>query len=220
MKPKNNRVMCPECFRQKMLFETQKQADNFIKWNGEDIDTNGGELRSYYCPACGGYHISSKPYRKVYEHNTENLIKRYEKDILLTERAKKVELPDLSQYTKDILEHLPSEVNSKTKLKKHLSEYFLSNGINNVTLQQEIRTEIYKLIKSGKYVMRTQTVCDNSLSDEEVLELIKDKKIEDTIQLGREINILRTKHNLVISKSQFKRITELWYKYNFEKNNN
>lgn len=79
MKPNNNRVMCPECFKQKMLFETQKQADNFIKWNGEDIDTHGGELRSYFCPACGGYHITSKPYREVYEHNTENLIKRYEK---------------------------------------------------------------------------------------------------------------------------------------------
>ena len=80
MKPKNNRVMCPECFRAKMLFETQKQADNFIKWNGDDIDTHGGELRSYYCPACGGYHISSKPYKESYDHATEDLIKRYEND--------------------------------------------------------------------------------------------------------------------------------------------
>jgi hypothetical protein len=171
MKPKNNRVVCPECFRQKMLFETQKQADNFIKWNGEDIDTNGGELRSYYCPACGGYHISSKPYKKVYEHNTENLIKRYEKDILLTEKSKKVELPDLTEYTKDILAHIPHEIDSKTKLKKYLTEYFSKNGINNVNLQQEIRVEIYKLFKTGKYVMRTHTVCDKVLSDEEIIEV-------------------------------------------------
>ena len=79
-KPTKNRVMCPECFKAKMLFETQKQADNFIKWNGEDIDTHGGVLRSYYCQSCGGWHISSKPYKPVYEHNTENLIERYRKD--------------------------------------------------------------------------------------------------------------------------------------------
>ena len=96
MKPKHNRVMCPECFKQKMLFETQKQADNFIKWNGEDIDTHGGELRSYFCPACGGYHITSKPYKKVYEHNTENLIKRYEKAL----ETDKLKIPKLSKAEK------------------------------------------------------------------------------------------------------------------------
>ena len=211
--------MCPECFKQKMLFDTQKQADNFIKWNGDDIDTHGGELRSYYCQACGGWHISSKPYKKVYEHSTENLIKRYEKDILLTEKAKKVELPDITQYTKDILEHLPADIDSKSKLRKHLSDYFSANGINNVTLQQEIRTEIYKLIKSGKYVIRTHKACTNSLSDEEVFDLVKEHKIEDTMQLTKAINYVRSKYNLVISKNQFKRLTEIWYKYNFEQNN-
>ena len=221
MKPRNNRVMCPECFKQKMLFETQKQADNFIKWNGEDIDTNGGELRSYYCPACGGYHISSKPYKKVYEHNTENLIKRYEKDILLTEKSKKVELPDLTEYTKDILAHIPPEIDSKTKLKKYLTEYFSKNSINNVNLQQEIRVEIYKLIKTGKYVMRIHTVCDKVLSDEEIIELLKENlfRIKTTAQLGKQINILKSKYNLVISKEQMKRLTEQWYILNYQKNN-
>ena len=221
MKPRNNRVMCPECFKHKMLFETQKQADNFIKWNGEDIDTNGGELRSYYCPACGGYHISSKPYKKVYEHNTENLIKRYEKDILLTEKSKKVELPDLTEYTKDILAHIPPEIDSKTKLKKYLTEYFSKNSINNVNLQQEIRVEIYKLIKTGKYVMRIHTVCDKVLSDEEIIELLKENlfRIKTTAQLGKQINILKSKYNLVISKEQMKRLTEQWYILNYQKNN-
>lgn len=95
MKPKH-RVMCPECFKQKMLFETQKQADNFIKWNGDDIDTGGSELRSYYCPACGGYHITSKPYKPVYEHNTENLINRYNK----AKETDKIPIPKLSKSEK------------------------------------------------------------------------------------------------------------------------
>ena len=140
-------------------------------------------------------------------------------NILLTDKAKKVELPDITQYTKDILEHLPADIDSKTKLRKHLSDYFSANGINNVTSQQEIRTEIYKLIKSGKYVIRTQTVCNKSLSDEEVFDLVKEHKIEDTKQLTKAINYVRSKYNIVISKSQFKRLTEIWYKYNFEQNN-
>ncbi len=80
MRPKN-RVMCPECGRSKMLFETETKANNFIKWNGADIDTNGGELRSYYCPSCGGYHISSKPYKKCYNTTTDRLIRAYHNDI-------------------------------------------------------------------------------------------------------------------------------------------
>lgn len=71
--------MCPDCKRQKMLFETEAQAKNFIKFNGDEIDTHGGELRVYYCPACCGYHITSKEYNEKYEGRTERLIKAYKK---------------------------------------------------------------------------------------------------------------------------------------------
>lgn len=81
MKPTRNRVMCPDCGRAKMLFESECSARNFIKFNGDDIDTHGGKLRVYYCPACCGYHISSKPYKEGYSYRTENLIKRYKEDI-------------------------------------------------------------------------------------------------------------------------------------------
>ena len=60
-----------------MLFATEKEAKAFIKWNGDDIDTGGGILRSYYCPSCGGYHISSKPFKPSYKYLTDNLINNY-----------------------------------------------------------------------------------------------------------------------------------------------
>ena len=74
-KPKN-RIMCPDCGRAKMLFETEAKAKNFIKFNGDDIH-HDGELRVYFCPACGGYHISSKEYKKNYDSNTDKLIAAY-----------------------------------------------------------------------------------------------------------------------------------------------
>lgn len=139
MKPKNNRVMCPECFRAKMLFETQKQADNFIKWNGEDIDTHGGELRSYYCPSCGGYHITSKPFKESYLHNTENLIRRYKKDSeihFVVER----DANDISlSIPKDVIKA------GKKTLRKYITEYFAEKGIDDNG--GVLRTKIYRLLK-------------------------------------------------------------------------
>lgn len=77
MKPNKNHVMCPECFKPKMVFETQKQALNFIKFNGKDIQREGEHLRVYYCPACCGYHITSKPFKPQYAHQTDKLIEAY-----------------------------------------------------------------------------------------------------------------------------------------------
>lgn len=130
MKPKNNRVMCPECFRAKMLFETKKQADNFIKWNGKDIDTHGGELRSYFCPACGGYHISSKPYKPSYEHNTENLINRFKELGKSNLNTKKVE-SNVDRLFNELVENTTSFENpSKMFLRDFLDAYIKENEIS------------------------------------------------------------------------------------------
>jgi hypothetical protein len=211
MKPKHNRVMCPECFKQKMLFETQKQADNFIKWNGEDIDTNGGELRSYFCPACGGYHITSKPYRKVYEHNTENLIKRYEKDVLLKNRAMHIEI-DLPKEVSELLENLPADIDSKTKLKPYIKEYAAKKGMT-VQEEQDIRTYINKLIKSGKFNVKRREIHDNVLSDEDIFEFIKMHDISTEENYTKAFGKVRSGRRLAISKEQSKRLHEMWLEY-------
>jgi hypothetical protein len=75
--------MCPDCGRPKMLFETEAKAKNFIKFNSDNIDCNE-ELRPYYCPACCGYHISSKKFKKAYEKQTEKLLKAFRQSTELT----------------------------------------------------------------------------------------------------------------------------------------
>ena len=40
-KPTRNRVMCPDCKRMKMLFETESKARDFIKFNGNEIESDG-----------------------------------------------------------------------------------------------------------------------------------------------------------------------------------
>ena len=63
MKPKRNLVFCVGCHRNKMLFESQAKANNFIKFNSEGIKEENGKapVRSYYCEFCGGYHVTSNP---------------------------------------------------------------------------------------------------------------------------------------------------------------
>lgn len=61
MKPKNNRIFCISCHHSKMLFATQAKADNFIKFNSEDIAAHSSKVpsRSYYCSFCCGWHVTS-----------------------------------------------------------------------------------------------------------------------------------------------------------------
>lgn len=61
MKPRRNQVFCIGCKHQKMLFESKSKADNFIKFNSEEIETQTGKAptRSYYCSFCGGWHVTS-----------------------------------------------------------------------------------------------------------------------------------------------------------------
>ncbi len=74
-KPKN-RIMCPDCGRQKMLFESESKANNFIKFN-KDIINNGDKLRTYYCSACCGWHISHQSFHKDMEGRTDKMIEAY-----------------------------------------------------------------------------------------------------------------------------------------------
>ena len=61
MKPTKNQIFCVACGRPKMLFETKTKADNFIKFNSNEMMEESGKapIRSYYCEICGGYHVTS-----------------------------------------------------------------------------------------------------------------------------------------------------------------
>lgn len=62
MKPKH-RIVCPQCKRQKLLFESEKKALLHIKYNGDETAKESGfaPVRAYYCEACCGWHLTSRP---------------------------------------------------------------------------------------------------------------------------------------------------------------
>lgn len=70
-----------------MLFETQKKADLFIKFNSNEIGCNSKKhkkpVRSYYCDVCGGWHITSIPHWNGEKdiNTTANVISSYYSDV-------------------------------------------------------------------------------------------------------------------------------------------
>lgn len=62
MRPKN-RVYCIAGGRSKMLFETEKKALTFIKFNKDEIEEETGyaPIRAYYCDVCFGWHVTHIP---------------------------------------------------------------------------------------------------------------------------------------------------------------
>lgn len=71
MKPTRNKFYCFDCGRPKMLFKSQKKADNFIRFNKESFEEEGKKVpvRSYYCEACGGWHVTSNPHEEQFKYS-------------------------------------------------------------------------------------------------------------------------------------------------------
>ena len=77
-----HRVFCPSANRQKLLFETERKALNFIRYNGDAIEKENGyrPIRAYYCACCGGYHTTSQRHNTLTEQQLDAIVERGESD--------------------------------------------------------------------------------------------------------------------------------------------
>ena len=62
-----------------MLFEDEKKANLFLQFNTEDILAECGysPIRSYFCIACNGWHVTSQNEAPNYKSVTENVLEKY-----------------------------------------------------------------------------------------------------------------------------------------------
>jgi len=83
MKPIKNRFFCKDCGKVKMFFETEKKAENFIKFNGGEIEEQAGfkPERGYFCIACNGWHVTHKKENLNLKSKTEKLLYFYNYEI-------------------------------------------------------------------------------------------------------------------------------------------
>ena len=77
-----------------MLFDSEKGAERFIKFNGDELTDDVSKLRVYYCTACCGYHISSHKKKNKNYDATDRLIEAYHKDCKNGGEKKEEDAPD------------------------------------------------------------------------------------------------------------------------------
>lgn len=131
-KPKN-RIICPDCGKPKMVFESESKAKNFIKFNSDDIEF-GSDMRPYYCPACCGWHISHKQYRKSYEGRTDKLIELYRNE---KKHMYPIDYENIEILYKDLKNH---NFKSRKEVNQYLREMWTYNGF----VKQEAKLRYYK----------------------------------------------------------------------------
>lgn len=157
-----NRVMCPDCGKSKLQFETEKKAQDFIRWNGSELKRQDGNLRPYYCPACCCWHISHKQKYDGIDQRTDRMIERYnnsrkasqridkiQRELYLKEHAEELarEQQRLHEQAQKIFAELPPEIQAwqyKSAVKRHVTQYF---KIHSIAEDAFLRTEIYNVWK-------------------------------------------------------------------------
>jgi hypothetical protein len=79
MKPTKCKVYCRDSRRIKMLFETEKKALTFIKFNGDEIKLENGytPVRAYKCISCCGWHLTSNRENTFSKSPSEYFIEQY-----------------------------------------------------------------------------------------------------------------------------------------------
>lgn len=137
MKPTKNKVYCKDCGRTKMLFDTEKKANNFIAFNQEEIREESGYApqRSYFCLFCGGWHITSIK-EEIGKSKKEELLEQ-----LLIEKANKKEKTTSEKSKINHAENrdkLFLEIESKIKkMDNNEKELFFNEQINFLNKEME-----------------------------------------------------------------------------------
>lgn len=77
---------CPCCYGSKVLFESEKKANDFIRYNKDLIAEQNGyaPVRSYYCEVCGGWHVTSMEDNGKRPHKTwgQRVVEKFHLDEL------------------------------------------------------------------------------------------------------------------------------------------
>lgn len=136
MKPTKNKVFCKDCERTKMLFDTEKKAENFIKFNKAEIEEESGfaPQRCYYCIFCGGWHLTSIK-DKIGSSKKEQLLEKYlseKKATKIKNQPKSSKIENQKKRNK-IINELESKIKEMDTSQKEL---FFAENIN--TLNKEI----------------------------------------------------------------------------------
>ena len=107
MKPTKNRIFCQECRRPKMLFETEKKALLFMKFNNDEIASENETVptRAYFCRSCGGWHLT---------HYIEGLVGISKTDRIISEMREATARQEIQKAHLDEIRKKEKEAKAET----------------------------------------------------------------------------------------------------------
>ncbi len=176
MKPTKNRTFCASINRVKMLFETKEKADNFINFNAVEIAENNSyaPIRSYYCPSCGGWHVTHKPLDEEYTRTDDLQQKAYELNRFITyikkdfdEKEWMVWQARIEEAYKwvDELDHLPEHHISLKETRRQLQHY--SRLVDScVRKEQKKKTRLFQQMSAKR-----KSLCDSIRYGMQILDI-------------------------------------------------
>ncbi len=132
-----------------MLFESEKKANNFIKFNSEEIlqESDHSPERSYFCIACNGWHVTSWQNFSG-KSKTEKVLEFYQKEKEI-HKSKKQNLATIKANTREAIHQ--KEKALKVLLEqcdlKYMNEYALANAFR---LLSELELEQKTLFTEGE----------------------------------------------------------------------
>lgn len=110
MKPTKSRIFCREAQRSKMLFESEKKAENFMQYNSKEILNESGyaPVRSYHCIACDGWHLTSRREDLNLPSKTELVLEAYKEVTDGKDKAKEMRTTGRKEKESPLAEALQS----------------------------------------------------------------------------------------------------------------
>lgn len=170
VKPKK-RVYCADSMRQKMKFDTEKEAEDFIKWNRANFDDKIPS-RIYWCEACCGYHITARPMGGV--GITINMKLPYLTEALKTDKTRVIRTVKMIYHVLNILKQ-PAGYYGKSGLGKCKSildnldysnnPYYLEERKKLHEIVDQQRSEYKDVWMKRKYCRLVKTKLYSSLCD-------------------------------------------------------
>ena len=197
MKPNKSVVYCNNCERKKILFDTEKAAENFMKFNNEEIESISGYSpnRSYFCIFCNGWHITSKKdfiglskneklFEKYIQEN-EPLVKNIEN----IDKSKKIDVLTVISHIYNEGNFLTDDIESARKEKKYIKIQELENKIKKMT-----DSEKEEFFSENINIINTKI---ELLLNSEKLHKIKLKKLREELM---NLYIFRKKYTIIRKK--------------------
>jgi hypothetical protein len=139
MKPTKNNFYCNDSGKPKIRFETEKEANTFLKFNADNIEAETGikPIRSYHCISCNSWHVTSKKAPLFVKSKTEAILEIYEKhkaEIKLQKAKLEIQKVDNNKIKEEVLKETKAKREKLIELLKLLK-------INIELIKNLIKTE-------------------------------------------------------------------------------